>query len=189
MRVIGGRLGGLRFKGPANRMTRPTADRVREGLASLLEARGAFVGAVVLDLFTGTGALSFEALSRGAARTVSVDKDKRALRAMAQVARTMGVLDKIYLLQLDLLREPARVATRIRRTEQGPFDLVFADPPYRYINALPDLVEALIKQEMINSAALIIVEHATRHPPTEFVELVPIASYQYGDTTLALLRR
>jgi 16S rRNA (guanine966-N2)-methyltransferase len=188
MRIIGGRLGGLRFKGPPDRVTRPTADRVREGLASILEAREAFEGAVVLDLFAGTGALSFEALSRGAARALAVDKDRRAVRAMGKVAAALGVTAQIDLMCLDLLRDPGAAAEKIRRNASTPFNLVFADPPYRDITALPDLLVALAKEKMVGTTTLVVVEHATKEPPTKLVELVPVASYRYGDTTLALLR-
>ena len=188
MRIIGGRLGGARFKGPPDRVTRPTPDRVREGLASILEARAALKGAAVLDLFAGTGALSFEALSRGAARAVAVDKDRRAIRAIAEVAKKFGIECKIEILRLDLLREPIFAAERILRTGYGPFDLVFADPPYRYINALPGLFDALAQRKILSETSLIVIEHATKQPPSEHLKLDPIASYRYGDTTLAILR-
>jgi 16S rRNA (guanine966-N2)-methyltransferase len=188
MRIIGGRFGGLRFKGPPDRATRPTADRVREALASILEARGAFVDAVVLDLFSGTGALCFEALSRGAARAVAVDNDRRAIQAIAEVAKTLNVADRIDILRLDLLKDPTAIAERIARAEQGPFDLVFADPPYRNITALPALLGALAKRSIFGSTTLVVVEHATKQPPTHLVALIPLASYRYGDTTLTLLR-
>lgn len=188
MRIIGGRFGGRRFKGPPDQVTRPTADRVREALASILETRGAFVQAVVLDLFSGTGALCFEALSRGAARAVAVDNDRRAVQAIAAVAKTLDVADRIDILRLDLLREPTAIAERIARAEQGPFDLVFADPPYRNITALPALLGALAKRGVFGSTTLIVVEHATKQPPTPWVDLIPLASYRYGDTTLTLLR-
>jgi 16S rRNA (guanine966-N2)-methyltransferase len=187
MRIIGGRLGGLRFKGPTNWVTRPTADRVREGLGSILEARCVLEGAAVLDLFAGTGALSFEALSRGAARATAIDNDRRATRAIEQVAAQLGVADQIEILCMDLLRDPQAAAERIGRGGRGPFDLVFADPPYRDITALPELLAALVKREIIRQTSLIVVEHATKEPPTQFIDLVPIASYRYGDTTLALL--
>ena len=83
MRIVGGRLSGRRFGATKGRGTRPTSDRVREALASALDARAAFDQASVLDLFAGTGALSFEALSRGAAEAVLVDRDPEALGQIA----------------------------------------------------------------------------------------------------------
>jgi 16S rRNA (guanine966-N2)-methyltransferase len=142
----------------------------------------------VLDLFAGTGALSFEALSRGAARALAIDKDRRAVRAMGEVATALGVAAQMDLLCLDLLRDPNAAAEKIRRSTNAPFNLIFADPPYRYITALPDLLVALLKEKMVGTTTLIVVEHATKEPPTKLIELVPVASYRYGDTTLALLR-
>ena len=91
MRVIGGQLAGRRFGAPSGRGTRPTSDRVREALSSALESRGAFGDAVVLDLFAGTGALSFEALSRGAASAVLVDRDSRAIRELHEAEAQGGI--------------------------------------------------------------------------------------------------
>jgi 16S rRNA (guanine966-N2)-methyltransferase len=161
---------------------------VREGLASILEARGAFAEAVVLDLFAGTGALCFEALSRGAARAVAVDKDRRAVQAIADVAKALDVTARLNILRLDLLKDPMAAAERIKRAEQGPFDLVFADPPYRNITALPVLLGALAKRAIFGSTTHVVVEHATKQPPTHLVDLIPLGSYRYGDTTLTLLR-
>jgi len=91
MRIIGGRLSGRRFGAPSGRGTRPTSDRAREALASALESRGAFKGARVIDLFAGTGAFSFEALSRGASEAVAVDLDPRAIRQLTQSAKELGL--------------------------------------------------------------------------------------------------
>ena len=76
MRIVGGSLGGRRFSGPPGDATRPTSERVREAIASALDARGWIEGAVVLDLFAGTGALAFEALSRGADRAFLVERSR-----------------------------------------------------------------------------------------------------------------
>ena len=86
MRIVGGRLSGRRFGAPGGRGTRPTSDRAREALGSALESRGAFDDAHVLDLFAGTGALGFEALSRGASDAVMVDCDPRVVRQIKQSA-------------------------------------------------------------------------------------------------------
>jgi 16S rRNA (guanine966-N2)-methyltransferase len=188
MRIIGGKLGGLRFRAPPGRATRPTADRVREGIASVLEARGAFQDALVLDLFAGTGALSFEALSRGASRALTVDHNRRILRALTEVAASLGLAEKITPLYLDLLRDPVAAADQIWRLQGSPFDLVFADPPYRYITGLPDLLAALVKRGLITSAGSIVIEYATKEPLPDLEAFVRVASYRYGDTTVALLR-
>jgi 16S rRNA (guanine966-N2)-methyltransferase len=88
VRVIAGRLGGRRLKAPKGRVTRPTSDRVREGLFAML---GDVREASVLDLFAGTGALGIEALSRGARRAVFVEQDMRAVRALKENLEALGI--------------------------------------------------------------------------------------------------
>jgi 16S rRNA (guanine966-N2)-methyltransferase len=189
MRIVGGELGGRRFKGPDDRTTRPTPERAREGLASLLQARGAIRGAEVLDLFAGTGALSFEAISRGAGGAVAVDNDARATRAIAGVAAELGLLNKIRVLRLDLLKDPAAAARRIHRAHPDPFDVIFLDPPYRIVDELPPLLDELAARKILSPSALVAIEHATKHPPREALDLELVASYRYGDTSLTVLRR
>ena len=86
MRVIAGRLGGRTLKAPRGRLTRPTSDRVREALFSML---GDVTGAAVLDLYAGTGALGIEALSRGASRAVMVEMDRSVAQALRENAKTL----------------------------------------------------------------------------------------------------
>ena len=120
MRVIAGRLGGRKLVAPRGLSTRPTSDRVREALFSAL---GAVTGARVLDLFAGTGALGVEAISRGAARAVFVESARPALAALRENLGALG------------LAESARVVPQLAERAlgaviaEGPFDLIFADPP------------------------------------------------------------
>ena len=144
--------------------------------------------ATVLDLFAGTGALSFEALSRGAERAVAVEKDRRAARAIIDTAFRLGVQEKIRVLKLDLLKDPAAAAQRICLVHTGPFDIIFIDPPYQAIDELPPLLGELAERGILGPTTLIAIEHATKHPPQELPQLDRIARYRYGDTTLALLR-
>src|ERR1700741_1636672 len=104
MRVIAGRFGGRRLSAGVAGVTRPTADRVREALGSLLEARSAFDGARVLDLFAGTGALGIEALSRGAASLVAIDSDRRALMSVTENLHSLGATGEARVVRLDLLK-------------------------------------------------------------------------------------
>lgn len=189
MRIVGGRFGGLRFRGPPDQSTRPTAERVREGLASVLEARDVLAGATVLDLFAGTGALSFEALSRGAARAVAVEREIRAVRAMIAAAKKLGVDEQIQVLKMDLFRNPAAAARRIRAAQPCAFDLVFIDPPYRFVDKLPPLLEQMENLSIIGETTLVVIEHPTKRIPRELSRLSQIAAYHYGDTSLVLLRR
>lgn len=187
MRIVGGSLGGRRFPGPRGSATRPTSERVREGIASALEARGAIDGARVLDLFAGTGALSFEALSRGAESALLVDADKRAVRSFAESAKTLGLTSRVRSLELDLFGEPVGIVRRILRAAgDAPFDLVFADPPWAEIARVPALLSALAAEGALADGAFVVLEHAVRRPPGDIPGLATVGTYRHGDTAVVL---
>ena len=121
MRIIAGEWRGRRLQAPPGVETRPTADRVRETLFSMLASRlGSFESLRVADLFAGSGALGLEALSRGASFAIFVESDARAASAIKANAAALGAVDRVQILGGSALALP--------RSE--PFDLVFADPPY-----------------------------------------------------------
>jgi len=185
MRVIGGKLSGRRFGAPSGRETRPTSDRVREALASALQSRGAFEGSSVLDLFAGTGALSFEALSRGAASAIVVDRDPRVIRALEQSATSLGIGEQTQATKLDLLKDPATVVRKLPEVDGG-FDLVFADAPYADVAAVPGLLQALISQGRLASNAWVVVERPATCEWAWPNGLAPDADYRYGQTGISL---
>ena len=171
MRVVAGRFGGRRLQAPAGRGTRPTSDRVREALFSIL---GPLDGARVLDLYAGSGALGIEALSRGAASAVFVEREDAAL----------GVL-RANLAALGLEPAEARVvrgdALRNASSAGGPYDLVLIDPPYRLAAALGrELSEAVVP--VLAPGARVVTESDRREP----LELnLPLTDERrYGDTLL-----
>src|SRR5258708_36248773 len=124
MRVIAGAYGGRRLQAPRGQATRPTAARVREAFFSIL---GDIDELSVLDLFAGSGALGIEALSRGAARAVFVERAPRALDALRANLEALGIeRDRADVRALD-----ARAAARTARARGETYDLVFLDPPYR----------------------------------------------------------
>lgn len=182
-RVIAGTLGGRRFAAPPGERTRPTSERVREALASALAAR--LPGAVVLDLFAGSGAYAIEARSRGAARTVSVDVARQATRVLADNIAALGLTD-------------AEVITADARTfcadpRGGPFDLVLADPPYAYpAGALAACLAALARADALTPGALVVLERDRRD--LDALERVRPAGFaalrerRYGDTVLVWWR-
>lgn len=121
MRIIAGRLRGRAIQAPQGLQTRPTGDRVREALFSMLASRlGSFQGLRVADLYAGSGALGLEALSRGAEHATFVETDPRATAAIKGNAAKLGVTDQVRILGGSALALP--------RSET--FDLIFADPPY-----------------------------------------------------------
>ena len=121
MRIIAGEWRGRRLRTPPGPETRPTADRVRETLFSMLASRlGSFDGLRVADLFAGSGALGLEALSRGAAFACFVENDAKAAAAIRANATDLGALDRVQILG----------GSALALSKSEPFDLLFADPPY-----------------------------------------------------------
>ncbi len=122
MRVVAGELGGRKLVSPDGTSTRPTTDRVREAMFNALGSAGLVDGALVADLFAGTGAIGIEALSRGAARCTFVERDRAALRALQENLDALGLGDRSRVLRAD--------ATQVASTLD--VDIVFADPPYDF---------------------------------------------------------
>src|ERR1043165_1407867 len=121
MRIIAGAWRGRTIEAPPGQATRPTADRVRETLFSMLASRlGSFEDPRVADLFAGSGALGFEALSRGAAHATFVESDAKASAVIRRNAEKLGATERVQILG----------GSALALTRSKPFDLIFADPPY-----------------------------------------------------------
>ncbi len=185
MRIVGGTLSGRRFAGPPGDVTRPTSDRVREAIASSIESRGGFGGARVLDLFAGTGAMAFEALSRGASHAVLVERDAKVAAAIKKAAAELGLPARCTIVVADLSSEGA--LARIDAAGHGPFDRVFADPPYADIALVAPLLVRLREKGLLAPEAILAVEHAKRHAPTRPEGFSIISEPRYGDTGVLLL--
>ena len=171
MRVVAGEFRGRRLQAPRGRSTRPTADRVREALFSML---GDVSGARVLDLYAGSGALGIEALSRGAASAVFVERDAAAVAAIRRNLETVGA-GAADVRRQDVLRFLAAATDR--------FNLVFADPPYDSAPRLAAPLSAALPA-VLDENALIVTESSKRTP----LELtLPLARERtYGDTRIAI---
>ena len=127
MRVVAGEARGRRLQAPPGTTTRPTLDRVREALFNALGSLDAVDGATVLDLFAGSGALGIEALSRGAARAVFVERDAGVRRVLAANLESTGLVDRSAV----VAAEASAYLDRLAGPDRGPtFDLVLLDPPY-----------------------------------------------------------
>ena len=173
MRVVAGEFKGRRLAAPRGARTRPTADRVREALFSMLGDVG---GARVLDLYAGSGALGIEALSRGAAIAVFVERDAQAVAA---IERNLEPLD----VEASVAR--ADVGRWLTRAE-GRFDLVFCDPPYDVASRLAGpLAERL--PGLTADDARIVTESDKRNPLELPFPL--IVERSYGDTRIAIHER
>ncbi len=171
MRVIGGRAKRRRLKVPKGRALRPTADRVKEALFNILPHD--LSGLKVLDLFAGTGNLSVEALSRGAAEAVLVDASREAARAIRENLQTLDFSEKSQIWIIPVLRS-LRLLSRRGET----FDLVFLDPPYEK-DWVRKTLKAIALQGLLREGGTLVVEHGVR----ERVEV------DYGPLTLKDQRR
>ncbi len=182
MRIISGSARGKKLGTFAGTSIRPTADRVREALFSILLSRlGSLEGLQVLDLFAGTGALALEALSRGAADAVLIEPNARACALIRRNADRCGLSD-----HLTLLRGSAP-SLLSRLTDHKSFDLIFLDPPYGRGLLLPALI-AICEQGLLAPEGLICVEAPrTERLPNSISDLEVMDQKHYGATTLTFL--
>jgi 16S rRNA (guanine966-N2)-methyltransferase len=179
LRIITGAWRGRPLVAPPGQSTRPTSDRAREGLFSMLASRiGSFDGLEVADLFAGTGALGLEALSRGAAHCTFVEKDPAAVAALKRNVETLGAGERA-----DVRIQAAELASPPR----APCDLVLMDPPYRSGLAAPALAR-IADEPWLAPGAWVSVE--TGGEPLEVPPVLAVeAERRFGKATLLLLHR
>jgi len=177
MRVIGGEARGRTLKGPPRDGVRPTTDRVREALFEILASHDADLSRV-LDLYSGTGALGIEALSRGAEHCDFVESDTKTCEVIRENLARTRTLDRARVYPLPVARALGRL--------KGPYSLVVADPPYEYDRAEKELME-LVESGLVAPDGTIAVEHSKRHDwPLELGGKPQLLSRRYGDTALTL---
>ena len=179
MRITGGVFRSRELRAPSGNATRPTSDRVRESLFSILAARENLEGARVLDLFSGTGALALEALSRGAREAVCVEHAKDALVSLRANVSALGVGPSVVVLGLRVERAVGSL--------QGAFDLVFCDPPYALLRegAVGPTLGELAARGLLAHGGELILEHDARDPAPEVPGLDRPSTRIYGATALS----
>jgi 16S rRNA (guanine966-N2)-methyltransferase len=171
MRVIAGELGGRRLVTARGGATRPTAARVREALFSML---GGLEGAVVLDLFAGSGALGIEALSRGAARATFVERAPSALLALRSNLSALELEGRARVVAGDALAA---------LSSGDKYDLVFLDPPYATAAAFAEALSSALPG-VLRAGARVVSESDRRAPLT--LELALRTERRYGDTMIRI---
>jgi len=175
-RISSGSLGSRKLRSPKGMQVRPTPGRVKESLFSILADR--VDGATVLDLFAGTGAIGFEAASRGARRVVSVEAHRETATAISEAAKELGV-DKT----VEVVAAPAeRALYRV----SGPFDLVYLDPPYADDVPL-NVFRLLHERQLLSPDARVIYEHAAKRILPDIPGFRFVRQEVYGDVSLAFL--
>lgn len=180
MRIVGGEAGGRAIQAPAGSATRPTTDRVREAVFSILG--GDLTGAVVLDVFSGSGAMALEALSRGAERAVLCDNSRQAAAAIRRNIASLGYGGKALFMERDWRRALASLGG-------SRFSVVFVDPPYKQTAQYTSVLAELSARALLKDGALVVLEHeaGTAWPdfPAGYKALKP---HKYGATMITVLR-
>ncbi|OEU60139.1 MAG: 16S rRNA (guanine(966)-N(2))-methyltransferase RsmD [Desulfuromonadales bacterium C00003094] len=184
MRIISGSARGKRLATFDGNSIRPTSDRVREALFSMLFSRlGNFSGQRVLDLYAGSGALSLEALSRGACHATLIDDGRQAANLIEHNASTCQLQDKISLIRGQVLDKLA--LTR----NNAPFDLIFVDPPYDKGLLTPTLAK-ISELSLLAEDGIVCIELSSKESLPEHVgHLQCIAQRRYGASQVGLLTR
>ena len=177
MRIVAGSRKGHRIQAPKGVVTRPTGDRVREAAFALV---GPLDGAAALDLFAGSGAMGLEALSRGAASCVFVERDRAACRVI------QANLEKLRLTGATVVCRDVIGALRDEAARRRRYDLVLVDPPYEewdaYERSLGDLVPGVLAED-----ALVVVETSARVEPALPLDLV--TARRYGSARITVFSR
>ncbi len=184
MRITGGILRSRHLRAPRGDATRPTSDRVREALFGILGSDGLVEGARVLDLYAGTGALGMEALSRGAIRATFVESSRPALSAIQANIAALGLRERTRVLAGDV-RDVFR-----RLAGEGPFDLVFADPPWTLVDRgdAQRAIDEVLGAIALADGALVVLEHAARSSTPSLAGLALDRTRRFGDTALAFYK-
>jgi|DewCreStandDraft_1066081.scaffolds.fasta_scaffold02196_19 16S rRNA (guanine(966)-N(2))-methyltransferase RsmD len=181
MRIISGTAKGRQLKAPKGR-TRPTSDLVRGAIFDMLASMGApLVGGRVLDLYAGSGALGLEALSRGARWADFVEQDPLAVQTIKQNLEALGFADRGRVYRL--------TARKALRVVEGPYDIIFMDPPYNLPN-LVGAVEEVVRSGRTGPGTVLVVEHPrTVALPDELDGFVRVRQRTYGGTAVSIYTR
>lgn len=181
LRVIAGSAKGRSLKAVPGKNTRPTTDKVKEAIFSMIGPF--FEGGMVLDLFAGTGGLGIESLSRGMDRGVFVDLDGGSIEVIKQNVQAAGVSENAEIYRTEALRAVKALAKRGLQ-----FRLVFLDPPYR-MREMDALITELAERNLLAPRAKIVVEHDAEHAYPESIDgFEQLKRSQYGDAAVTIYR-
>ena len=179
MRVISGKARGMTLKTPDGMTTRPTIDRVKEAMFSIIQFD--IPGAVVLDLFGGTGQLGIEALSRGASHAVFVDSGEAACRLIRENLKRTRMEGEGRVIRSDYLTYLSKCTDK--------FDIIFLDPPYAEV-FLENALNRIREIDILRSGGIIVTERPIgKELPWEFEGYSRSRDYKYGNVLLAIYRR
>ena len=179
MRVIAGEFRSRILVAPQGTATRPTMDRARESLFNVLSNMISLEGISVLDLFAGSGALAFEALSRGAARAALVDRDRKAIQAIQQNAQALHVESRVTV-------QGREVRSFLKDRVPEAFDLIFADPPYEQ-EERAELTQLIFEHQWLSRTGLCVIEHRSNSLLGPIRNAVTVRELNAGEARFTLL--
>ena len=175
MRIISGSLGGRKIHPPAKMpYTRPTTDIAKEGLFNILQTRIDFEGAKTLDLFGGTGSISYELASRGAANLTIVEKDPSMFAFIKSTAESLG-LKQIHPVRMEVFKFIEQASTA--------YDLIFAGPPYALTN-IDDIPRKIVEKQLLRPKGWLVLEHTPRNDYEKFPLFA--TARNYGTTVFSI---
>lgn len=181
MRVISGKVRGLKLNTPKNEDVRPTTDRVKESLFNIINPY--IMESSILDLFAGTGSLGIECLSRGAKKCVFVDISKESIAIVKSNIKKARVENESVVLNLDF-----KDAVNKLKIQKSKFDVIFMDPPY-YKNMFIDALEKIDNADLLDEDGIIVVEHDSKDEfPENIGRLEKFKAKKYGNTTLTFYK-
>ena len=188
MRIVAGRWRGRTLVAPEGRSTRPTTDRLRESVASMIGSQLGLdlAGVSVLDAFAGSGAMGFELVSRGAVHATLVERDGRAWQTLRRNAQALGAGSE----EVTLIRGDAFRVCGERELAHAPFDVVFLDPPYAMAaDEVAKLVSMLEGRGMLREGCLVVYERASKGSGLEVDGWRVLRTREQADTAVDLMRR
>jgi 16S rRNA (guanine966-N2)-methyltransferase len=153
MRIVGGIFSGRRFNPPASTPARPTTDASKEALFNTLVNMMDIEGISACDIFGGTGSISYELLSRGAAEVTVVERDMGNINFIKKTSKELGIADKLKIVKGDVFR--------FMKQSTGQYDFIFADPPYDLPN-IDDIPMLVFEQDMLAAGGIFVLEHPSR---------------------------
>lgn len=154
MRIIGGEFGGRRFNPPANIPARPTTELAKEGLFNILNNSVDLDGIVALDLFSGTGSIAYELLSRGAAMVTAIERDEKSFAFIKKTVSDLKADDRAQVIRADVFKY-------LKQCKEQ-YDIIFADPPYALAN-IDELPQIVFGQNLLLPGGTFVMEHGTRN--------------------------
>lgn len=184
MRVITGTARGMRLSAPKGIQTRPTSDRVKEALFSILESRIKILNSCVLDICAGTGAIGIEAMSRGAKSCYFIEHSRDAMSIIKKNISSTKLLAKTEFWETDVVQ-----GLNILAAKRAEFDIIFFDPPYS-AGLYDSVIKSIEKSDMLSNKGIFVVECSQRQTiEIPLCKIIQVDSRVYGDTVLKFYTR